>query len=293
MLDPKTKPTLAWLGTGLMGQPMAERLLAQGYPVWVWNRTPAKAEALWEKGAQVAATPAEAVAKSEIVFTMLSDFAATEAVLQGTGLAGKTLVQMATIAPGESRKLADRLNRAGGAYLEAPVLGSIPEAKAGELIFMVGGPESLFVRLRPILEGLGPEPRLIGEVGRAAALKLALNQLIASLSAAFATSLAFVQEQGVAVDAFMQILRKSALYAPTFDKKLARMLEHNYRNPNFPTEHLSKDIDLFKQEAKAIDLKLIEAARGLYERALATHVREDYSCVFEAVLRDRKLSPGV
>ncbi len=283
MLDPK--PTLAWLGTGLMGQPMAERLLAQGHLVWVWNRTSATAEALREKGARVATTPAEAVAKSAIAFTMLSDFAATEAVLQGIDLAGKTLVQMATIAPGESRKLADRLNQAGGAYLEAPVLGSIPEAKGGELILMVGGPESLFIQLRPILEALGPEPRLIGEVGKAAALKLALNQLIASLTAAFATSLAFVQGQGVAVDAFMQILRKSALYAPTFDKKLARMLEHDYQNPNFPTEHLIKDIDLFRQEAKAIDLRIVEVARGLYEHALVTHAREDYSCVFEAVLK--------
>lgn len=282
MRDPK--PTLAWLGTGLMGQPMAERLIAQGYPVWVWNRTVAKAKVLWEKGAQVATTPAEAVEKSEIAFTMLSDFAATEAVLQGTDLTGKILVQMATIAPSESCKLADRLDRAGGAYLEAPVLGSIPEAKAGELIIMVGGPESLFIQLRPILESLGPEPRRIGEVGKAAALKLALNQLIASLTAAFATSLAFVEEQGVAVDAFMQILRKSALYAPTFDKKLARMLEHDYQSPNFPTEHLLKDIDLFRQEAKSIDLRIVEAVRRLYEHALTTHTRQDYSCVFETVL---------
>lgn len=281
MLD--SKPTLAWLGTGLMGKPMAERLIAQGYPLWVFNRTPAKAEALREQGAQLAATPAEAVAHSQIILTMLSDYAATVAVLQGVDLAGKTLVQMATIAPQESCKLAEQVAQAQGAYLEAPVLGSIPEAKAGVLILMVGGPDSLFQALRSVLACLG-QPHWIGEVGKAAALKLALNQLIASLTVAFATSLAFVQEHQVAVETFMNILRQSALYAPTFDKKLARMLEHDYQNPNFPTEHLLKDIDLFRQEAKAIDLWWIEAVRALYERALATHRRQDYSCVFEAMV---------
>lgn len=277
-----TKPALAWLGTGLMGRPIAERLVAKGYSVWVWDRTPAKVQALQEQGAQPTAAPAEAVAQSQITFAMLSDFAATWEVLRGTSLSGKTLVQMATIAPSESQKLADWVARAGGAYLEAPVLGSIPEAKAGTLLLMVGGEESVYLQLYPILECLG-QVHYLGEIGKASALKLALNQLIASLTAAFATSLAFVQEHQVAVDSFMEVLRKSALYAPTFDKKLGRMLTHDYQNPNFPTEHLIKDIDLFRQEAKATDTRILEAVRDLYTRALATHAREDYSCVFEAV----------
>lgn len=279
---PDTKPALAWLGTGLMGRPIAERLIAKGYSVWVWNRTPAKIRALQEQGAQLTATPAEAVAQSQIAFAMLSDFAATCEVLRETSLSGKTLVQMATIAPSESQKLADLVARAGGAYLEAPVLGSIPEAKAGTLLLMVGGEKSVYSQLYPFLECLG-QVHYLGEVGKASALKLALNQLIASLTAAFATSLAFAQEHQVALDIFMEILRKSALSAPTFDKKLGRMLAHDYQNPNFPTEHLIKDIDLFRQEAKATDTRMIEAVRDLYARALATHAREDYSCVFEAV----------
>ncbi len=277
------KPTIAWLGVGLMGAPMAARLLEAGYPLRAWNRTRDKSAALEELGACSAATVAEAVTGAEVVITMLSDGKATEAVLAEAELAGKTLMQMATIGPGENRRLAERVGAAGGAYLEAPVLGSIPEAKTGRLIIMAGGPEALFESMRPILSCIGLEPRRVGDIGQASAMKLALNQLIASLTVAFSTSLAFAEENGADVDAFMGILRESALYAPTFDKKLSKMLEHDYRNPNFPTEHLIKDIGLFKSEAKKLDTQLLEVLERLYRRAQAGHIREDYSCVYDAV----------
>lgn len=278
-----TKPAIAWLGAGLMGNPMAGRLLDEGYPVRVWNRTRAKAETLSSQGAAIADTPADAVTGSDIVFTMLSDAQAVETALGDVALSGKTLVQMSTIGPGENRRLAGQVNDAGGVYLEAPVLGSIPEARSGKLIIMAGGPEAAFAEVRPMLTCLGPEPRLIGSVGQASALKLALNQLIASLTVAFSTSLGFVEENGVDVDSFMEILRQSALYAPTFDKKLAKMQEHDYRNPNFPTEHLIKDIDLFKREARGLDTTMLDVLLQLYRRAQAGHGREDYSCVYDAV----------
>lgn len=278
-----TKPAIAWLGAGLMGNPMAGRLLDEGYPVRVWNRTRAKAETLSSQGAAIADTPADAVTGSDIVFTMLSDAEAVETALGDVALSGKTLVQMSTIGPGENRRLAGQVNDAGGVYLEAPVLGSIPEARSGKLIIMAGGPEAAFAEVRPMLTSLGPEPRLIGSVGQASALKLALNQLIASLTVAFSTSLGFVEENGVDVDSFMEILRQSALYAPTFDKKLAKMQEHDYRNPNFPTEHLIKDIDLFKREARGLDTTMLDVLLQLYRRAQAGHGREDYSCVYDAV----------
>ncbi len=277
------KPSLAWLGCGLMGTPMAERLLQHGYSVQVWNRTPAKAEVLKDKGAEIAVSAVEAVATGDVVFTMLSDFNAIDTALAGIDWSGKLLVQMATIGPGENQRLADRIVGEGGTFLEAPVLGSIPEASAGKLIVMAGGPEIAFQRALPMLLCLGPEPRRIGEIGEASALKLALNQLIAGLTAVFSTSLAFAQEHGVGVDILMDILRQSALYAPTFDKKLGKMQEHNYRNPNFPTEHLIKDIDLFIREAKTIDLQMLEVLRLLYSRAQREHPREDYSCVFDAI----------
>jgi len=276
-------PVIAWLGTGLMGTPMTGRLLEHGYRVRVWNRTLEKTRPLAEQGAFAAATAAEAVSGADLVFTTLSDYPATREVLGNLDFRDKTLIQMATIAPEESRQLADLVAATGGRYLEAPVLGSIPEAKAGRLIIMAGGRGEDFQRLLPQLKILGQEVRLIGEVGQAAALKLALNQLIASLTVAFATSLAFVQRRGVAVDTFMDILRQSALYAPTFDKKLPRMLDHTYANPNFPTEHLIKDIDLFLRSAEGVDQRLLNTVRDLYRQAVAGHRFQDYSCVFEAV----------
>ncbi len=277
---------IGWLGTGLMGAPMAARLAERGLSVIAWNRTRHKAEALRGSGVEVAATPAEAVGRADLVFTMLSDYAATESALHRVEFGGKLLVQMATIAPEDSRRLAAQVEAGGGRYLEAPVLGSIPEAKAGRLIIMVGGRREDFEEVLPLLKILGGEIRLIGEVGQAAALKLALNQLIASLTAAFATSLAFVQRSGIPVETFIEVLRRSALYAPTFDKKHPRMVGGNFQNPNFPTEHLLKDIDLFLRSAKGIDSRLVSAARELYREALREHTFEDYSSVFSLIVRE-------
>ena len=128
---------------------------------------------------------------------------------------------------------------------------------------------------------------LIGEVGSASAIKLALNQLIASLSTAFALSLGFVERQGASVDIFMQILRQSALYAPTFDKKLQRMRDRNYDNPNFPTKHLLKDTELFINEAQGEEMNIssIQGVKKILEIAITSGFADaDYSSLFSAIL---------
>src|SRR6476620_4170878 len=144
---------------------------------------------------------------------------------------------MGTIAPNESLEIQREVEQQGGAYCEAPVLGSLAEAKAGTLFVMVGGTEAQFTTWSSLFRSLGREPRRIGPVGSAAALKLALNHLIAAETSAFALSLGLVQRSGVAVETYMAILRESALYAPTFDKKLPRLLKRDYHHPNFSTRH--------------------------------------------------------
>lgn len=117
-------------------------------------------------------------------------------------------------------------------------------------------------------------------------MKLALNQLIASVSSAFALSLSFVESQQIDVDIFMQILRNSALYAPTFDKKLQRMRDRNFSNPNFPTKHLLKDTNLFISEAKSLGLNVssIEGVRQILEVAIDQGLSDaDYSALFSAI----------
>ena len=284
--------TIALLGTGLLGSAIGRRLLECGHPLTVWNRSLQRSDALVAAGARRAATPAEAASGAEWLITVLSDGPITAAVLLdgvGAELTGRRVLQMGTIGVGESLALAEAVNARGGRYLEAPVLGSRPEALAGSLQLMAGGPADLLEEALPVLRDLAPAPQHLGEVGSAMAAKLALNQLIASLTHSFSLSLHLVQQQGVDPQAFMALLRGSALYAPTFDKKLERELSGDYSNPNFPTAHLRKDLALFLREAAAGGLNssgldgLLSLLQGATAAGLDAH---DY-CALHALTAGR------
>jgi 3-hydroxyisobutyrate dehydrogenase-like beta-hydroxyacid dehydrogenase len=278
------------IGLGLMGKAIAARLQAANFSVTGWNRSahrlPAPASGLR------ASTAPEITAAADTLLLTLSDAAAIDETLfstPGVSTNAKMVVQTGTISPAESRGLGDRIADAGGRYLEAPVLGSLPEAAAGRLIIMAGGSEKDFEYCRPVLEALGPEPRLIGGTGQGAALKLAMNHLIAGLTAAFSASLGLVRAEGIDPGIFMALLRESALYAPTFDKKLPKMLAHEYANPNFPLVHLLKDARLFADTAGGhqIDVRVARALTDLFaDGVTAGHGAEDYSVLYET------LNPG-
>jgi 3-hydroxyisobutyrate dehydrogenase len=278
------------IGIGLMGLPLVERLLAAGYSVTVYNRTADKLTPLQSTTAEIVGQPIELVDRVDCIILMLTDDRAIDSVLLTPQtlprLTGKTILQMGTISPQASRQIRDRIVDAGGEYLEAPVLGSIPEAKTGKLLLMVGATAAQFDRYLPLLKTFGESPRLIGEVGTAAALKLALNQLISTLTTGFAQSLAYLQHQQVEIEAFMEILRSSAVYAPTFDKKLSRMLDRNYENPNFPTKHLLKDTDLFIESAAEIGINTtaIAGVKQILDLAIAKNLADkDYAALYEAL----------
>lgn len=278
------------LGTGLLGAPIALRLASTGLEVTVWNRTASKSKELGEAGLAVARTAAGALLASPVTILMLADGPAIREVLFSAealaALAGRTVVQMGTIGPDESRAFAAEVAAAGGEWVEAPVLGSIPQADSGTLQVMVGGTAEQLGRLEPLLSALGRDVRLVGAVGSAAALKLALNQLIGSLTAAFATSLAFVRAEGISPELFMEVLRPSALYAPTFDKKLGRMLEGEYSNPTFPLRLLCKDVELFRRAALAAGLspRVAEGVLDVVDSAIERgHADADYSALAEGI----------
>jgi 3-hydroxyisobutyrate dehydrogenase len=281
---------IAVFGIGLMGAPIAARLLQQGYPITVYNRGSKNLTELQSQGAIVAETSQAAIEANNFLLLTLSDAQAIrETLIQSKpNLKHKTIIQMGTIAPQESQEIAHSIQALGGDYIEAPVLGSIPEAKTGTLLIFVGASQELFDRTIPILKSLGETPRHMGEVGTAAATKLALNQLIGSLTSAFSISLALVQNSNVNLESFMEILRQSALYAPTFDKKLQRMVDQNYSNPNFPTKHLLKDMKLTQTTAQAqgIDTQLIEAVINITERSIQQGQGEsDYSAIHGAIFK--------
>lgn len=283
---------VSFFGTGLMGQAMVFRLLASAIPVVAYNRTYEKLLSLQEAGAKITNSAQEAIESADCLVLMLSDYQAIENVLLAEAnlpvLTNRCIIQMGTIAPQQSYLLRDTFTAVGAEYLEAPVLGSTPEAKIGELLVMVGATSEQFNKYSPLLEVFGKNPRLVGTVGKAAALKLALNQLIAGLTSTFALSLGLVQSFGVETEQFMEILRQSALYAPTFDKKLKRMCSNDYASPNFPTKHLLKDVDLFLQEAQreGLDSSGLEGIRDVVQKALELGFAEDdYSAIFSAILK--------
>src|SRR3954453_11190867 len=201
-------------------------------------------------------------------------------------LGGRTVIQMSTIGPAESVKLMEDVRGAAGDYLEAPVLGSVPQAEEGKLLVMVGGSADQLEHWGDLLRCFGPEPRLVGPVGHAATLKLAMNQLIGSLSAAFSLSLGMVRRKGIEVDLFTGILRQSAFYAPTFDRKLPQMLARDFSLPNFPAALLLKDLDLARGEAGTLglDTTALDGVRDVVKKTVeADRGREDYAALYETI----------
>lgn len=281
--------TTAILGAGLMGSAAISRLREKGLDLIAWNRSPEKLEALNRQGVATCDNLEKTVATADTLLVFLSDAKAIASVLfslPDSALCGKTVVQMGTISPAESRTLLQRLEALNANYLEAPVLGSLPEARAGTLLIMVGASDEQFRQNLPLLRALGQSPQLIGSVGKAAALKLAMNQMIAGLTASFALSLNFIQAEDVDVGKFMEILRQSALYAPTFDKKLNKMLTSDYENPNFPLKHLDKDVKLFIEAAALHQLNtaMLEGASKIIEDGLQQgHGDQDYSALRESI----------
>ncbi|NEX18802.1 NAD(P)-dependent oxidoreductase [Thiorhodococcus mannitoliphagus] len=283
----------AVLGLGLMGAEIALRLKRQGREIRCWNRGAERSEAARERGLDTCSTAAEAISESALTLLLLSDADAIRATLFESGdadaLDGRILVQMGTIAPRESREIAGRVAAQGGEYLEAPVLGSLPEAREGRLILMAGGDPDLFERCLPVFKDLSRDPQRIGEIGQGAAMKLAMNQLIAGLTATFALSLGLVRREGIDVEQFMTLLRDSALYAKTFDKKLDNYLSHAYGAANFPLKHLLKDVRLFKQVAEEsfLNTALISALEDRCRQAEELGFGDqDYSALYEAFCPD-------
>jgi 3-hydroxyisobutyrate dehydrogenase len=277
------------VGVGLMGQALSEHLLNSNLKLTLFNRSPEKCLSLKQQGAQLVDSAQQAVNDSEICLLMLSDAAALNAVIDDINpvtFKDKLIIQMGTIAPEESREIANKIRAQQGRYLECPVLGSLPEARSGTLILMAGGSSDDYKMALPLLKIIGNDPKHIGDIGQGATVKLAMNQLIAGLTASFSLSLALVEKEGIEIEQFMSIVRDSALYAPTFDKKLDRMLAKDFSNPNFPTKHLAKDTNLFLSVAQQLDIDTsgLEGVASLLQKALAQGLADtDYSALYGAV----------
>lgn len=280
---------IAFLGTGLMGEPLAEKFIGKAKQLYIYNRTKSKTRGLKEKGAIVADSPEHAIKESNIIFTMVTDYPALCSLLFSDGFNAfneKTIIQMSTISPGESELLEERIESFGGEYIEAPVLGSIPQIKDNSLMILCGGKENLVNKYKPVLELISENITYVGGIGSAAAIKLALNQFIPSLAAIFSASYSYLIKNNVNTIPFMNILKQSALYAPTYEKKISNYDSRNYDNPNFPLKHMLKDINLIETQFKdaKIDTTIIEAVRKILINAVRENLGDkDYSALYEII----------
>ncbi len=285
---------ITFFGTGLMGEPMAHRLIDAGHELTVYNRTLSKTRALEARGAAVAGTPAQAMEQADVWIVMLADYPAMENVFLKHPLPnchGKTIIQMSTIAVTESLDFKERVTGAGGEYLEAPVLGSIPQVKEGSLFILAGGSREQFERWEPLLTHLGDKRYYIGETGDAAAIKLAFNQLSASLTAAFSMSLGFIREKNIDIGQFMEILRQTAIYAPFYEGKFDNLIQRDFSRTNFPIQLLLKDVNLMLEEFQRAGIHTVplEGVQKTISTAIANGDGQlDYSGLYQTIHPGKK-----
>lgn len=282
---------VAFLGLGQMGTPMARRLLGAGHELTVWNRTPGRAEPFAQEGARVARSPAEAAGDIDVVVTMVSTPEAVEEVLFGSdGAAGglrapQTLVQMSTIGPVAEERIRDRMPD-GIDAIDAPVLGSVPQATAGTLRIFVGAGDEPLARVREILAPMGTLIHL-GPPGAGASMKLVANSTIGAAISAVGEALALSDALGLRRDQVLEILSDSPV-GPTVSGKRANIEAHSYP-PNFKLRHAAKDMRLVTDQAerKALELRIAQAAAAWLGRAEDEgHGDEDYSAAVETIAPD-------
>lgn len=282
---------VAVLGTGRMGGAMVGTLAREGFDVVVWNRGRAKAEAATSgTGASVTASPASAVADADVVISSLADDAAVEAVYTEAMEAlhaPQIVLEMSTISPSTSRRVAAEVAERGATLLDAPVSGSVSLVEAGQLTIMVGGDAEDLERARPVLEALSAKLLHVGPLGSGATMKLAVNALVHGINEALAESLVLAELAGVERTTAYEVFASGAGAAPFVLYKRASYERPDETPVAFSLDLVAKDLELILGLATEVDAPMPQAAAnreavraaiaaGLGERdlsALAVHLR--------------------
>ncbi len=251
--------TIAFLGTGLMGGPMARNLLKAGFTVRVWNRSTEKAQALMEDGAMLAASPAEAAKGANIVITMLSDGNAVGNVLFDMGVAnalgkGAIVIDSSSIAPPIARDHSQKLQAMGIAHVDAPVSGGVPGATAGTLAIMAGGDEATVTSLGDIFSAMG-RLTYVGPSGAGQLCKLANQQIVAITIGAVAEAMMLVEAGGASREGFRNAIRGGFAESRILELHGERMVKRNF-TPGGPSKFQLKDLNGVLATAKDLDLAL-------------------------------------
>ena len=250
---------IAFLGTGLMGSPMASRLLDAGFDVTVWNRNSAKSAPLAEKGAALAQSATEAVETADVIITMLTDGPAVRDVLfdQGTAAVlkkGSVVIDMSSISPDFAREHAKRLAEIGVDHIDAPVSGGVVGAQEGTLAIMAGGDEAIIAGLADVFKPMGRLTR-VGPSGAGQLAKLANQQIVAVTIGAIAEAMVLVEKGGGSRAAFRDAIRGGFCESRILELHGKRMIERNFE-PGGTSRIQLKDLNSILQTASDLSLSL-------------------------------------
>jgi 3-hydroxyisobutyrate dehydrogenase-like beta-hydroxyacid dehydrogenase len=290
---------LGYVGLGAMGGNMADLLMAKGHNVTGFNRTPSKAEWLVKKGMTLAASPKAVAQAADVIFVMVTNSAADEAVMNGPdGLLaamapGKVVVDMSTVSPAVSRSLAAKVREKGGDMVDAPVSGSIITLQQGKLSVMVGGTKATFSTIKPILDDVGPKVTHVGDNGLALVMKIAANLSLAVQMLAFSEGVLLAEKSGIARETAVDVLTHSAIASPMVVYRgpfVLKMPDEAWFNVNMMQKDMLLAMELGRQldvplPTTAVTNEFLTAARAM------GLVDEDFATIFKVLAKMSGVQP--
>jgi 3-hydroxyisobutyrate dehydrogenase len=280
--------TVAVLGTGTMGAPIARNLAKAGFEVRAWNRSRRKAEPLAADGVRVTASPASAIDGARTVLTMLADGEAVESVMDDTALNAvaddAVWIQSSTVGIAAIERLIDFAAERGIPFVDAPVLGTKKPAEDGALTVLASGPGALQDRCAAVFDAIAARTLWLGEAGAGTRMKLVLNSWLLSLTAALAESFALARGLDVSPETFLEILDGAPMGSPYAQLKGKAILANDF-TPSFSAHLANKDARLVVAagEHLGIDLELARTVMNLYERTDSMgHGDKDIAAIVKA-----------
>ena len=284
---------VGFIGLGVMGSQMVNRLLSKGHAVTGYNRTRAKAQWLVEKGMQWADSPRAVASAAEYTFAMVTNAAAIQAITEGpagllAGLStGKIFIDMSTVSPAVSRALAAKVRAAGADMLDSPVSGSVITLQQGKLSVMVGGTTETFERVKPLLLDVGPKVTRVGDNGLALVMKIATNLSLAVQMLAFSEGVLLAEKSGIPREVAVDVITHSAVASPMVQYRgpmVLNMPDEAWFNVNMMQKDMLLALELGRQvnvplPATAAANEMLTAARGMGLE------EQDFAVVFQVLAR--------
>jgi 3-hydroxyisobutyrate dehydrogenase len=282
--------TVAVLGTGTIGEPVARNLARAGFDVRVWNRTREKAEPLAEDGATVCESAADAARGADVVLTVLADAATTAETVEQVELAdGAVWAQLATVGLEGAERLAGLAQEKGVAFVDAPVLGTRRPAEDGKLVVLASGPDDALDRCEPLFDAIAAQTRRLGPAPNGSRLKLVTNLWLLAVTNAAAEAIALAEGLGLDPRDFLAAMEGSQIDTPYLHLKGEAILERRL-DPSFKLKLAGKDASLVLEAAEraGVETRVARAVREAFERGVELgHGDEDMAAVYFAARGER------